>query len=489
MRIDFNDFSGQIPTEIGTFPSLRQLWIGYNFFTGPFPSEIGNLNSLEVLVMDDNALTGTLPNIFDKMSNLTVLQVASNDFTGEIPSSVWDHPGFFALILKSNNLFGTVPDDYCSKINHFKADYTSWFRDDPKVVCRCCKIDECHVWDIFEDLGDFMTLPPCPDHNIVRLEFYEQFWVNESAANISFHDFHGQSNFFQTDVCLSPTGCYGMEDVGKISLSKQLTFSQDTKNLTEEGDCEAVNICGKSIHVGHPRRKGLNHLTQVGLSTLAKLQDPTSAQNAILCWLLTQDIMYDEFHICDGTLLQRYVLALFYYTQPNAFDFDSFKAKHTCFWPGVICEKGNRFVEKIDLPQYNLTGTLMTEIQQLSRLQTLKLNGNHLTGAIDPVIFAQMPQLEIVDMGNNEFGGNLPTTLLVLPSLKELNMSMNKFIGTLPDDIEYPKSLGKQIYSLSLYSLTIFLRAKSSFLKHPIYLEQHQLIYGITYCKDLFRQV
>lgn len=444
VRLNENNIHGQIPSEIGLLSSLERLWFGFNQLTGTLPKEIGNASSLTFLVVNDNNLVGTVPNVFESLNKLVVLQFSGNRFTGSVPSSVWSHPSYFALLFRDNQLHGTAPDNFCSNLVYFQADISPWGLDEPKIYCSCCDLGECSLWDIATYISEGTTRPPCPSTNIHNIKFHEEYWVSDITTNVTVHDFHGSNNFYDADICLSPTGCYSMVDDGKTILDDNFMYSRSINFLKKQDDCEAVNICGNLIEAGHPRRDGLNHLTQIAMPNLTKFDDPSSPEYKILCWLINQDEIYEMCEICDGTLLQRYVLAMFYFSQPQIFDFFSFASDHTCKWPGIICDSQNRFVEEIHLPQENLRGTLMSELGLLTRIRKIDLNGNEFIGTIDPYIFLQMPHLQVIDLGDIQIGGTLPNNLMTSPRLKQLNVSNNLFEGTLPNNIEYPKTLGKK---------------------------------------------
>lgn len=56
-----NNFSGEIPFQVGFMLKLQELWLGYNGLTGTIPSSIGNLTSLYLLSLRRNSLEGGIP--------------------------------------------------------------------------------------------------------------------------------------------------------------------------------------------------------------------------------------------------------------------------------------------------------------------------------------------------------------------------------------------------------------------------------------------
>lgn len=452
LRLSDNMFSGTIPSQIGSLSSLQVLGLSFNELTGTLSKEIINIGTLQNLNIEANHLTGVLPNLSADQTKLSILQLSVNGLTGTIPRSIWNHENYFALLLQGNNLRGTVPETLCSTVKNLKVDNSIWFRDEPKVDCDCCQTANCYLWQTNELKVETALHPPCPLPNIHSISFFERYIINDHITGKTFQERAGNNNHFSAEICLSPLGCYSLRDDPKTSLDYDLNYSKSSNGLSKEEKCGSVDVCGELFDENHPRRKGLNHIAQLAMYDLQKLNDPSSTEYEALCWIMTTDTLFDDFEICDGTLLQRYVLAFFYKSYSESFDFSDFSFKHTCEWPGVTCDPQSRFVEVLDLSncsncikilKKSLDGTLTTEIGLLTRLKKLDLSENELTGNIDSSIFVQMPNLNVVHLGGNNLRGEIPKELLMLPALKELNISHNKFVGTLPSNHPYAKNLGE----------------------------------------------
>ena len=452
VQLNENEFSGQIPTEIGLLSSLQQMWMSFNYFNGTLFDEIQNISTLKSLSVNNNNMTGTLPNFFDK--SLDFIAVSHNQFTGQIPPSAFDEDKeFSALLLSETKLAGSVPAGFCNKVQTLEVDDSNWFLDEPQVDCACCEKAHCHLWESARTTAVGTGRPACPESSDYNISFFEEYWVTDLITNKTIRKFHGEGNQ-SSEICLSPTGCYSMIDVGRVLLDYNLSYSASANALVQQNTCNAVDICGTLLDAEHFKRPGLNHITQL---VNQDLFNPSDA----LCWLINSDALFDPFHICDGTLLQRFILAKFFIDQSD-YDFDKFSSNHTCEWPGITCDFTNRFVEQIDLSydpyilNNTLKGTIMTEIGLLTRLKSINFNGNDLTGSIAPLIFAYMPYLEVFDVGQNKIEGTVSKELFDLPQLREINLSYNFLVGTLPEVFEYPKSLGKSMDTniICLYSVT-----------------------------------
>ena len=422
-----------------------------NDFTSLVPEEIGHLHSIEDFFAHDNSLSGTLPQVFNNLTNLGWFIFNHNNFSGQIPDSLWNVSSIRKIELQNNNLHGAVPNDFCSEDKIIRVDGSPWFIEEPSVKCECCHDGEsCSLWDIEQATVEGTIRPPCPASNIFYLKFFARslFWdrLRNIGIESSFGMSHGEKN-----ICISPSGCYWVNHVLGPDLAQTsytLSYSAKSKSLTrkeglQETECEAVEICGVPILPTDPKRMGLNHLTQIAVQDLSILEDHSSPAHKALCWIMTEDLLFHDFGVCDGTLLQRYLLVFFYFAQGLSIDVNELSSTHTCDWPGVKCGKASKFIEHLQLSNNNLTGNLLTEIGLLTSLKTLELNKNALHGTIDPILFFNMPHLEVFDVGNNEIRGEIPSKLLKLPHLKILNLSNNSLVGTLPDEITYTKTLGR----------------------------------------------
>ena len=445
LHLQNNHLSGRIPSEIGNLSSLQQLWLAMNELTGSIPIELENLLRINFLVLADNKLTGTLPDIFDNFSELSTLGLSFNHFTGIIPNSIWKNNINEGVVLTGNELRGNVPDELCQKTKALKVDSSFWFIDEPKVKCGCCENITCYLWETSDPIVDGTLRPLCPNSNRHNISFFERYWIEDHVANITFQD-RSSSQF--TEVCLSPTGCYTLYDLHKTKLDYDLNYSESSKTLSMQGSCGAVDVCGVSFDINHPKREGLNHLTQIVMSDLSKLDDPESPEYKALCWIMTSDPLYDEFEICDGTLLQRFsvVLSTIRTLQRNGDLLENvFRIfeQHTCDWVGVACDPKRKYIEELDLKDRNFTGPIPQEFGFLTRLKRLKLSNNAFTGTIDPFLFSRMPHLEQIDFAENAIGGEIPQEIFMPPKLWAVNISNNLITGSLPTDIQYSANLGK----------------------------------------------
>ncbi|KAB2068352.1 hypothetical protein ES319_A08G025100v1 [Gossypium barbadense] len=85
MDLSNNQFSGEIPEDVGQLISLQMHNFSHNNFTGPIPALFGNLVALESLDLSSNKLSGGIPSQMTNLTFLEVLNLSNNNLVGPIP--------------------------------------------------------------------------------------------------------------------------------------------------------------------------------------------------------------------------------------------------------------------------------------------------------------------------------------------------------------------------------------------------------------------
>jgi len=226
------------------------------------------------------------------------------------------------------------------------------------------------------------------------------------------------------------------------------------------------------------------------------LLTPGTPQNKALEWLVEDD----KFSSCpqDPKMVQRYVMAVFYYSTDggnwnecnaasdvcdpveidsandnctilgdglDVFDIpivqgtDSWLSpSYECFWGGLSCRADTLCMDRIEFENDGLGGTLPFELRNLTELRYLiveegttsstipseygtfstlhivDLNFNQLTGTI-PIEIYNLPLLFQLDLNDNLLTGTIATEIGAVPFLQFLQLEVNRFSGTIPTEM------------------------------------------------------
>ncbi|KAI5557667.1 hypothetical protein BDE02_18G119300 [Populus trichocarpa] len=102
--IDFscNNFTGEIPSEIGNLSMIKALNLSHNNLTGPIPPTFSNLKEIESLDLSYNKLDGEIPPRLIELFSLEVFSVAHNNLSGKTPARVAQFATFEESCYKDN---------------------------------------------------------------------------------------------------------------------------------------------------------------------------------------------------------------------------------------------------------------------------------------------------------------------------------------------------------------------------------------------------
>nr|GMC68870.1 LRR receptor-like serine/threonine-protein kinase GSO1 isoform X4 [Ipomoea batatas] len=85
LDLSFNNFTGEIPYELGDLDSIRALNLSHNLIKGPIPETFSRLRQLESLDLSYNNLSGKFPTELVNLNFLAFVSVAHNNLSGRIP--------------------------------------------------------------------------------------------------------------------------------------------------------------------------------------------------------------------------------------------------------------------------------------------------------------------------------------------------------------------------------------------------------------------
>nr|XP_043633400.1 probable LRR receptor-like serine/threonine-protein kinase At3g47570 [Erigeron canadensis] len=203
LRIDSNQLTGIVPSKLGNLQNLKYLYMSDNFFTGNFPKFIGNLQSLLALRLDENRLEGHIPPNLGNCRGLLLLDLAVNNLTGTIPVELFQLSSLsLYLDLSHNYLVGPLPQDIgkLKSLSGLNLSHNDLVGVIPNAIASCTSLEHLHLG------ANSFQGPIPPSMNVLRgiidlnlssnnlsgqiPKFLEQ--LNLSLLDLSFNNLDGE---------------------------------------------------------------------------------------------------------------------------------------------------------------------------------------------------------------------------------------------------------------------------------------------------------
>lgn len=368
---------GRIPESIGNLTKLESIGLYECRLYGEVPVSIQNLTNLRFISLFNNQLSGNFPNL-SNLTNLTHLTIGQNYFTGAIPVSPSANSSLEGISIWRNNFEGAIPD------------FTS--------------LSNLQVLWIHENKFQFG-------------DFENQHATYTNTANLNYA-------FAPQKLIDEPKG-YGLTIGSTQTLTGNASGTQNSYQWYKNGTAiSGATQATYQLTINSTADYGTYHYTV------------TSS--------LVNGLTLRSHPITIGEPASNHpdypaLVALYNSTNGDNWKYSWDLNAPISTWSRLTFDANNR-VSKVELQSNNLTGTLPTEIGDLTTLTVLNLNFNNITGSI-PSQVGNLTNLTELRFFRNDLSGVVPNEVFNLTNLTHLMLGYQKSKGLTFANNQIPETI------------------------------------------------
>ena len=433
--------SGTIPTELGNLTNLTLLRLHQNSLSGSIPAELGSLTNLTILSLHDNVLSGTIPASLGNLARLYILSLAANNLTGEIPVELGNLAVLIELFLYDNDLTGSIPDELGNLTNLANIQVSG-------NELSGCVPDS--LYSVTTNDLDRLDLPPCTNSMLVALYNATDgaSWTDNSnwLSTEPLGDWYGvttDADGFVTGLSLANNGLSG-------SIPSELGDLENLQTLHLSGNVLSGCIPASLYAVA------TNDLADAGIPSCSEREALVALYNATdganwsdnSNWLSAEPLgdwhgvtTDADGHVTSVSLGNNSLSGTIPTELGNLTNLNDLRLHQNSLSGSIPAELGDLVnLTILYLPQNSLSGSIPPELGDLVNLQTLHLYNNSLSGTIPPEL-GDLVNLQTLSLYNNSLSGTIPPELGDLALLNTLKLHSNVLTGTIPSELGQLSSL------------------------------------------------
>uniref|UniRef100_A0ACD5ZIG5 Uncharacterized protein n=1 Tax=Avena sativa TaxID=4498 RepID=A0ACD5ZIG5_AVESA len=373
LQLCCNSLSGSIPAFLFSLPRLKFISLMSNNFVGPLQEFSDPSPSLASIYLGYNELNGSVPKSFFSLMSLQTLDLSRNRLSGTLQLSLfWRLTNLSNLLLSANTMTVVVDDE-----EYVNSSSSASLPPINSLGLACCNMTKIPSILKYVLVGDVDL--SC---NRIGGSVPKWIWAGQNENVEVFKLNLSRNQFTSMELSLANASVYFL-DLSFNSLPGPLPVPMTPQFL------EYSNNLFSSIPRDLMPRLSSSFYLNLANNTLSGGIPPM---------------------ICDATNLRLLDLS------HNSF------SGHV---PSCLLD-GRLTILKLGHNQFE--GTLPDDIQGSCAYQTIDLNGNKMGGQLPRSLF-KCHDLEVFDVGGNDFVDSFPTWLGNLTKLKVLVLRSNRLFG------------------------------------------------------------
>ncbi|KAM5559161.1 hypothetical protein ABKV19_020686 [Rosa sericea] len=416
--LSMTKFSGVLPDSIGNLKLLSRLVLSDCNFTGAVPKSLANLTQLEGLYLSSNKFSSPINSIqWDKLIKLGYLDLSDNLLYGSIPLSPFSIPSLWGLRLSGNHFSGQLLE-FSNVSSYFLSELDLSSNNlEGSIPVFIFNLPYLEVFNLSSNNFSGFPDPALFNHNGTNSFQIQRLYLAFNKLK-TFPNFLKNLSYL-TDLDLSDNQIQGQIPNWIWELHLQNLYL----------------CCNKLVSLEAPLLGSTYHLKDLDLHS-------NQIQGQIPLFLSGDYLDYsgNNFSSSIPTNIGDFISPTGYLSLSSSKLYGEIP-KSICNASNVILDLSNNSLSGtipqclaqsslsvVDLRGNNLTGSIPDTFLEGCRLVTLALGRNQIQGQF-PKSLTNCSSLEVLDLGINQITDAFPCPLKSISTLRVLVLRSNKFYG------------------------------------------------------------